>query len=592
MRTLLLFACLASAAFAQTFPPGFWPVEKSQPIIDKTGEVRLAPDLSRLSAGEKIAVQNLLQAGKIIQALYEESRHPQALSSAARLNRLDRRLGSPAFTKNLLTIYRLQQGPIATTLDNKREAFLPVDPVAPGKNVYPWGITKAEVDAFLAANSQQSADILHPRSVVRRATAAALAQDLGLLQSHRALTILHPGLEQRLNRLRAQPNPNQLYAVPYAVAYADQLSRVYGFLNAAADAIAAEDVEFAAYLRNRARDMLTNDYESGDASWITGRFKNLNAQIGSYETYDDELFGVKTFYGLSLMLTNQQESQQLRQAMKGLQAIHESLPYKTERKIREDIPVGVYAVIADFGQTRGGNTATILPNDATISRKYGRTIMLRANIMRAPENSSTQGNTWKSVVAPEHAGDLTADGTFYRTLWHEVGHYLGVDVTKDGRELDTALQDAADLLEEMKADLVSLHSAKALRAQDYYTEAQLRSVYAGGILRTLQNNRPRRDQPYQTMQLMQFNFFLKNGLLRFDPAGKRLHIDYAKYHQVVESLLKQVLEVQHNGDKQAAERFIAEYTTWSDDVHGAVASQIRGTQQYRFRLYKYAALGE
>ena len=48
------------------------------------------------------------------------------------------------------------------------------------------------------------------------------------------------------------------------------------------------------------------------------------------------------------------------------------------------------------------------------------------------------------------------------TLAHEVGHYLGVDVTKDGRELDVALQDDADLLEEMKADLVSLYVVEAL----------------------------------------------------------------------------------------------------------------------------------
>ena len=39
-------------------------------------------------------------------------------------------------------LYRLFQGPIATTLDNKREPFLPVDGLKPWKNMYPWGITK------------------------------------------------------------------------------------------------------------------------------------------------------------------------------------------------------------------------------------------------------------------------------------------------------------------------------------------------------------------------------------------------------------------------------------------------------------------
>ena len=112
--------------------------------------------------------------------------------------------------------------------------------------------------------------------------------------------------------------------------------------------------------------------------------------------------------------------------------------------------------------------------------------------------------------------DLTSDGNFYRTLWHEVGHYLGVDRAKDGRDLDDALQDDSNTLEEMKADLVSLFVAEALQKRGYYTKEQLRSVYASGILRVLQNNKPRRDQPYNTMQLMQWNFFLENGLLSFD----------------------------------------------------------------------------
>jgi hypothetical protein len=82
-----------------------------------------------------------------------------------------------------------------------------------------------------------------------------------------------------------------------------------------------------------------------------------------------------------------------------------------------------------------------------------------------------------------------------------VGHYLGVDRTKDDRDLDEALQDNGNTMEEMKADLVSLFVAEALRKQGYYTEAQLRSVYAGGILRVLQNNKPRRDQPFSSSKM-------------------------------------------------------------------------------------------
>lgn len=580
MTKLLMTALLLT----QALPTGYWPLEKSQPIIDKTQTIRLSGDLSKLSEGERKAVAKLIEAGQIFQKLYEEQRHPEAVAAYRALVDLDKRTGSTPATQNLLTLYRINQGPIATTLENKREPFLPVDALKPGKNVYPWGIKKEEID-------QTRADLIDLRTVVRSATAKNLKDDIATLQKYPALQTLHPKLLGELQRLQGPAKP-ALYSVPYAVAYADDLMKAYGLLNDAADAVEKDDDEFARYLRNRARDLLSNDYESGDASWITGRFKNLNAQIGSYETYDDELFGVKTFFSFCLLQSRQQETIALRQAMKGIQALEDSLPYQNHKKIREDIPVGVYDVLADFGQSRGGNTATILPNESYLARRYGRTILLRANIMRDTSIFEGTSKTLAAAIGEEQARELTPDGNFYRTLWHEVGHYLGIDRTRDGRELDEALQDNANAMEEMKADLVSLFVAEALHKQGYYTDAQLRSVYAGGILRVLQNNRPRRDQPYQTMQLMQWNFYLENGLLSFDPATKTMRVHYEKYHDVIGKMLEKTLSVQYEGDKAASDKFIDQYTKWDENLHGAIATNIRAQQRYRFRVFKYAALGE
>ena len=577
MTKLLMTALLLT----HTLPTGYWPLEKSQPIIDKTQTITLTSDLSKLTDGEKKAMAKLIEVGRIFQKLYEEQRHPQALSSYRALEQLDKQTGSKAETQNLLMLYRLFQGPIATTLDNKREAFLPVDPIQPGKTVYPWGIKKEQVP-------ENRSDLLDLRTVVRNQM--NLSGDIGTLKKYPVLQTLHSKLLPQLASPR--PGVDFLYAVPYSVAYADDLMKAYGLLNEAADAVEKDDWEFARFLRNRARDLLSNDYESGDASWVTGHFKNLNAQIGSYETYDDELFGVKTFFSFCLLQSRQEETTALRQAMKGIQALEDSLPYKNHKKVREDIPVGVYDVVADFGQSRGGNTATILPNESYLARRYGRTILLRANIMRDTSIFEGTSRTFAAAVGEEQAKALTPDGNFYRTLWHEVGHYLGVDRTSDGRDLDEALQDNSNTLEEMKADLVSLFVAEALHKQGYYTDAQLKSVYSGGILRVLQNNRPRRDQPYNTMQLMQWNFYLENGLLSFDPATKTLRINYDKYHEVVGKMLERVLAVQYAGNKAESDKFIDQYTSWDENLHGAIAANIRAQQKYRFRIFKYAALGE
>jgi hypothetical protein len=276
----------------------------------------------------------------------------------------------------------------------------------------------------------------------------------------------------------------------------------------------------------------------------------------------------------------------------GLQEVENALPYDARKRVREDIPVGVYDVIADFGQARGMNTATILPNEAVFARRYGRTILLRANIMRSPEAFASAGGSWKAAVVDAFDADLGPDGDFYRTLWHEIGHYLGVDRDRQGRDLDVALQDNASALEEMKADLVSLFAARGLRERGYYDDARLRQVYAAGIRRTLQNVRPRRDQPYQTMQLMQMNYFLEKGLLDWDRGQQALVIRYERYHDTVASLLREVLALQHAGDKAASDRFIERYTAWSPELHEPLAEKMRAATPYRFRIVRYAALGE
>jgi hypothetical protein len=570
----------AAPARARDLIAGAWTAEQARPILDVTRTVRLAPDLSPLTPGERAAVGKLLEVGAIMQALYEDQLHPQAAEARAQLERR-----GPA---HLRSLYSLFQGPIANNLDNQRVPFLAVEPPQPGRNVYPWRITRAEVDQFLAAHPDERQAITAPRAVVRRA--GDVAGDLAALDRHPVLDALHPGLRTRLERARRGADPTALVAVPYSVAWADRLVRAHALLAEAADAVEADDAELAGYLRNRGRDLLSDDYESGDAAWVTARFRHLNAEIGSYESYDDELFGTKTFFSLSLLALRSAETDQLRAALVGLQGFEDSLPYRHHKRVREHIPVGVYDVIADFGQARGGNTASILPNEAYLARRYGRLIILRGNIMRSPELAGDQDLVWRAAVAPAHAAELTADGEFQRTLWHEIGHYLGVDTTADGRDLPSALAENADLLEEMKADLVSLFVAGALRARGYYDDDTLRSVQSAGILRVLQNNRPRRDQPYRTMQLIQWNFFLEKGLLRFE--GGALVIDRDRYQATVAALLELVLDLQHKGDRAAADRFIDSYTSWDEAGHGAVAARIRAAERFRYDLFRYGVLAE
>jgi len=104
MKQLLVFALILTTFVgilpaqttkqsANNLPKGYWSIEKSQPVLDKTQTIRLAPDVSNLSAGERRAIEKLNEVGKIFQELYELQRHPQAVAARKALEELDRRKG-------------------------------------------------------------------------------------------------------------------------------------------------------------------------------------------------------------------------------------------------------------------------------------------------------------------------------------------------------------------------------------------------------------------------------------------------------------------------------------------------------------------
>jgi hypothetical protein len=292
---ILLATALPPTLHADELPPGYWPPERTPEVLDLTKTVRLAPSLNDLTSGEKAALQELVEAGKTIQRIYEDSRHPQALQAYDALVDLSERSGQSPETQSLLDLYRLFKGPIATTPDNRREAFLPVKPETATRNIYPPDATRNEIEAFMLSHPDERELLMSEHTVVRRANAESLQRDLDILTKYPTLDVLHPNLRRRLEALRTTNDATQFYALPHSVRWAQEMMRVYQRLNNAARFVRSSDPEFARFLRNRARDLLSDDYESGDASWVTGAFKHLNAQIGSYETYDDALFGAKAF---------------------------------------------------------------------------------------------------------------------------------------------------------------------------------------------------------------------------------------------------------------------------------------------------------
>src|SRR5688572_1648078 len=182
---------MAQEATDETLLKGAWSDEQVQAIANKTLQVHLPLVAGTLNAAERAAAAELLAAGERLHDVYLRQLHPQALAARDALARHPELAGHAA-------LFRVMNGPIATTLENQRVAFLGVDPEAPARNVYPRGTTRAALDAHLAAHPEVRAELLAGRSIVQAATPENIRQVVATLDTHPALDVLHPGLRARL----------------------------------------------------------------------------------------------------------------------------------------------------------------------------------------------------------------------------------------------------------------------------------------------------------------------------------------------------------------------------------------------------------
>ena len=69
---------------------------------------------------------------------------------------------------------------------------------------------------------------------------------------------------------------------------------------------------------------------------------------------------------------------------------------------------------------------------------------------------------------------------------------------------------------------------------------------------------------------------------------KTHHYPTARDHH--ETMLAEVLALQQDGDKAAADAFIKKYFIWDDVPHAALAESMKAAETYRYAVVRYAVL--
>ncbi len=399
-------------------------------------------------------------------------------------------------------------------------------PRPPGGYVYPPDLSKAELEAYLAAHPEQAKALLDPFTVIKRSGTA-------------------------------------LVAVPYHLEYAEFVRPAARVLREAA--ALSQSPALSHYLELQAQALLTDDYYAANIAWID-LSGNLDLSIGPHETYDDQLMGQKAFYKSNVLIVDQAAAAQLAKYKSTGPALQANLPveaqYKPVYKADTMMPLLLADDIRRAGQGRAIMEAVAfsLPNDPKVWDAKGSKKVMLGNYLNTRRTVVLEPLA-QAILTPEVAGLIRHEAYFTWVLMHEVCHTLGPrEVLKDGRSISPreALGETYSPIEEGKADIGGLYNLPYLIDKGLVT-LPLEQHYAGFMAESLRSIRFGMGSAYGVIRSAAWNVFLDEGALSFDAASQRFTMDTPKMTEAVRKLLITLIKLEGDGDKQAAAQFIAKY---------------------------------
>jgi hypothetical protein len=416
------------------------------------------------------------------------------------------------------------------------------EPMMPGRELYPFGLTRAEVEKYSAAHPAEKASIYSPWTVVRSAPL---------------------DLDPKLSQPVVYSLPEKLYTYPYHEAYARWLKPMADDLRAAAKL--SGDAAFAHYLTLRADALLSDDYYASDIAWLDLKDPKVDLIFAPYETYLDGLLGVKTSYGASILIRNDAESKKLAIYQRQEAAMQQALPVAAEFKPSKQgyaTPMEVADAPLRAGDLRYGYQAVAdnLPNDPRVHAEKGSKKIFFKNFMDLRVNDVILPVAAKMLVA-EQTKDVSGEGYLTSAILHEISHGLGPAFAQiDGKQvpINEAIGPAFSGLEEAKADVTGIFLAKWLVDQKLLPASELNEIYGSyvaGIFRTLRFGT---GEAHGRAEMMEFNYLLEHKALSQGADG-RYTIDYATMPGAIEGLCKSLLMFEANGDRAGTEAWLAKY---------------------------------
>lgn len=508
------------------------PTEDIAAQLAKFRPVKMPFATAGLSAKEIRMVRKLVEAGQALESIYWRQSDPGGLALYQSL------MGCTGREAKEMRRFMAINGSRFDLLEGNKP-FIADASYSPGRSLFPAGMTRKEIDDYVAAHPEKKAELFSPYTVVKR-------------------------------------QGSDLVGVPYHVEFAKWLVPAAKALRDAA--ALSDDAAFANFLRLRADALLSDDYYRSDLAWVDLEDPKFDVIMAPYETYLDDLLGVKTSYGSAVMIRNQAESAKLATFKKYVADIQDALPLAAaDRPSNTGHPTPMEVMDTPYrsGDLRHGYQAVAdnLPNDPRIHAEKGTKKLFFKNFMDARVNYVVLP-IGRMLMRQDQARLASMDGYLSVVVMHEISHGLGPAYARvNGKQADIreSIGPLYSGLEEAKADIVGLYGLGLLMQRGVVPASRARDFYAShvaGIFRTVRFGVV---EAHARAEMMQFNYFMEQGALTRDASTKRYAIDMAKMPAAIASLAKELLEIEATGDRARAESWFKKYGTMPDALKADLA---------------------
>ena len=519
-----------------------------------------SPEYNELAEGDKEALKHLVKAAVVLDKVNMQLDNPNNLPFKEYLESEITKGNKQAELTKIL--FDAQKGVCSLDRESNMIELAKGVHERPGKGIYPQDLEKEEFHNILIkmlkeGKTEEVKKILNQRSVVER-------------------------------------DGDELKAVDYVDKFKEDFDYMASELEKAAEVSTNED--FNEFLRLQAKALRTPDPmldAYADKKWATLQDTPLEFTI-TRENYSDELTetvvenpelkalldkaGIvpvaKDFLGGRVGIVNKKGTDAILKVKSYLPLMADNMPFKDkyEQNISPDkeskqtmIDADLVAVTGDVGEFRAGITlAENLPNDDKLSVQLldgGRRNVYHRQIRLITSDDAREKlqKRLNAILNKDLHKYYNDEADHWFTVGHENGHSLG---PKSGTE---GLGKYKSIIEENKADMISLAMLDVLTEAGMYTPEQRREIIVTYAADNMMTSKPTMSQAHRVRSVMQNYFFIKEGAITISPEGI-LDINIDKMVPTARKMLEEIIEVQLSGDFARGEKYVNDYFVWTPEM--------------------------